>query len=389
MTSAIPTPTRFGVPAPTRLGVFLGAVFGALLALLAVAVPLSSARAEIRVTDVLGREVVLEKPATRVVLGFYFEDFIAIVGPGATDRLAGVSLHYWKGYRPRQYEAYLAKFPAIGDLVDVGDVDNATMSVEKIVAARPDAVILSAGQYDYLGANAAAIEQAGIPLVVVDYNAQTLEKHVASTLVIGQVMGTEDRARRLADAYRAKVEDTRARVAKAATGAKPKVYVELGQKGRDEFGNSYGKGMWAGVVDLAGGANIAAGQVASWGPLNPEYVLSEAPDAIFVTGSEWMSMPHAVLLGFGIDPATTRERLRPYTERAGWADLPAVKNHRVHAIYHGGTRSIHDYVYLRYMAKVLYPEAFADVDPKAELAAYYAENLPIAPAGNFMLPLDE
>ena len=35
----------------------------------------------------------------------------------------------------------------------------------------------------------------------------------------------------------------------------------------------------------------------------------------FVTTSEWMSMPDAVVMGFGVDPALTRERLRPYLVR--------------------------------------------------------------------------
>ena len=101
-----------------------------------------------------------------------------------------------------------------------------------------------------------------------------------------------------------------------------------------------------------------------------------------------MSIPDAVVMGFGVDPALTRERLRPYLARAGWANLPAVRNGEVYAIYHGGTRTLYDYVYARFMAKALYPKAFADVDPRAELAAYYQENLPIRPDGDFMLRLE-
>lgn len=360
--------------------------FGLLAGLALVAPP--PAAAEIRLTDVAGREVVLKKPAERVLLGFYFEDFIAIAGADAIDRLTAVSLHYWKGYRPQQYATYLAAFPKLATLVDVGDVDNGTMSAEKIVAAAPDVAILAAGQMDYLGESAKTIEAAGIPIVVVDYNAQTLEKHVASTLAIGKVMGAEARAQRLADSYAAMIADTLKRVQRVEGPEKPKVYVELGQKGSAEYGNSYGKGMWAGVVDMAGGLNIAQGQVANWGPLNPEYVVASQPDAIFITGSEWMSMPAAVLMGFGIPAELTRERLRPYLDRPGWAELPAVRASRVYAVYHGGTRTIYDYVYLRYIAKALYPEAFSDVDPQAELVAYYAQNLPVKPVGTFMLRLD-
>lgn len=366
-----------------------GRGLAAVVAALVVMVSVPAAHAQIRVVDVLGREVTLPRPAQRVMLGFYFEDYIAITGPTAIDRLAAVSLHYWKGYRPGQYAAYLAAVPKIADLVDVGDVDNGTMSVEKIVAARPDVAILSAGQYQYLGAAAATIEAAGVPIVVVDYNAQTVEKHVASTLAIGKVMGADERAERLAREYEAAVADTVARVASVTPPTRPKVYVELGQKGPAEYGNSYGRGMWAGVLSLAGAANIAEGQIGNWGPLHPEYVLSAAPEAIFVTGSEWLQAPDAVLMGFGIAPELTRERLRPYLDRPGWRNLPAVRDGNVYAIYHGGTRTLYDYVYLRYIAKALHPEAFADVDPQAELQRYYRANLPVTPDGTFMLRLGD
>jgi len=347
-----------------------------------------TAQAEIRIKDVLGRSIMLEEPAQRVILGFYFEDYIAITGPTAIDRLAGISLAYWKGYRPLQYAAYLKAFPKIADLMDIGDADNGTMSAEKIVSARPDVVILSAAQFHYLGAAAEKIEATGIPIVVVDYNAQTVEKHVASTLIIGKVMGSEDRARRLANEYKAAIDDTLRRVNSAAATTKPKVYVELGQKGPDEYGNSYGNGMWAGVIEHAGGHNIASGKISNWGPLDPEYVVSSRPDIIIITGSEWMSMPNALVMGFGVDASLTQERLRPFLQRPGWADLPAVKTGHVYAIYHGGTRTICDYVYLRYIAKIHYPEAFKDVDPHAELVRYYEAYLPIKPRGSFMQRLD-
>lgn len=349
----------------------------------------TAAHAAIDIVDVRGRHITLEKPAEHVMLGFYFEDYIAITGPTAIDRLKAVSLNYWKGYRPAQYAAYLKVFPKIADLVDIGDADSGTMSAEKIIAARPDVAILSDGQYQYLGAAANTIEQAGIPLVIVDYNAQTLEKHVASTLIIGKVMGTEDRAEKLVALYKEKIADTLQRVKSASQSERPKVYVELGQKGASEYGNTYGKGMWAGVIDSAGGLNIAARQIAGYGPLNPEYILSAKPDAIFITGSEWTSLPDAVLMGFGIGADVTRARAAPFLKRAGWQDLPAVKNGEVYAIYHGGTRTLYDYAFLRYIAKALYPNAFSDVDPQAELAAYYHDYLPVTPEGTFMIRIGQ
>lgn len=350
-----------------------------------------AARAAIRATDLEGRQVSLPAPARRVLLGFNYEDFLAIVGPGAIDRVVALSRSPWRDWRPKQYAAYAAALPALETLTDVGDVDSGSFSIEAAIAARPDLAILAAWQARALGAGLQKLEAAGVPVAVIDYNAQTLERHVASTLLIGRLMGTEDRAGRLAGAYRAAVEDTLARVAKAEAarpgGERRRVYVELGQKGPAEYGNSYGRGMWAGVIEMAGGLNIAAGQIGNWGPLSPEYVLASRPEVVLITGSEWLKAPNAVLMGFGIDPALTRERLAGYQARPGWAGLPAVAAGEVHALYHGGARTLYDTVYLRYLAKVLHPAAFADVDPQAELARFYRENLPLAADGSFMLRL--
>ena len=347
----------------------------------------TAAQAEITVIDVEGREVTLPGPAQRVVLSFYFEDFLAVTGPGAMDRVVGLSLTPWRDWRPKQFEAYIEAIPSIADLPDVGDTENNTFSTEAVIALQPDLLILAAWSYRALGKSLDPLEQAGIPVVVIDYNAQTLERHITSTRVLGKVMGTEERAEKLVALYSEAMEDTVARVAEAGASDK-KVYVELAKAGPSEVGNSYGNGMWGGVVEMAGGINIAKGQVENWGPLNPEYVIAQQPDVIFLAGSEWVTAPEAVLVGFGADKALAQERMRAYLGRPGWGDLPAVKTGNVHAIYHGGARTLSDFIYAQYIAKTLYPEAFADIDPQAEIERYYEDWLPIAAEGAFVLPLD-
>lgn len=344
----------------------------------------NAALAEIVVTDVKGREVHLAEPAKHVLLGFYYEDFIAVAGPGAIDKVAAVSLSPWRDWRPKQFEAYLKAFPQLANIPDVGDTETGDFSIEKAIAAKPDLVILAAWSYDALGESVKQFDAAGIPVVVIDYNAQTLEKHVQSTLVLGKVMGSEDRAEKLAALYKAAMDDTLKRVKEAGPSTK-KVYVELAQKGPAEVGNSYGNGMWGTVIEMVGGINIARGQVENWGPLNPEYVLAKKPDVILLAGSEWLKKPAAVLVGFGADSALANERMGAYLTRPGWSDLPAVKSGEVHAIYHGGARTLSDFIYAQYIAKVLHPEAFKDVDPDAQIKAYYDAWLPIKADGIFVM----
>lgn len=342
--------------------------------------------AEVTVTDLKGRTVTLPETPDRVLLGFYYEDYIAITGPGGIDKVVAISRGPWAEWRPLQWQAYTAVYPQIETLPDVGDTETATFSVEAAIAAKPDVALLAGWQFDALGEGVAQLEAAGIPVVVVDYNAQTLEAHLASTRVIGTLMGAEERAEKLATLYETMITDTRDRVASAGDAPK-KVYVELAKKGPDEVGNSYGNGMWAGVIDMVGGANIAKGQVENWGPLAPEYVLAEAPEVILLAGSEWTSAPQAVRLGFKADAAEVQERMAAYLGRAGWSDLPAAKTGDVYAIYHGGARSLSDFVFARSLGKILHPAEFADVDPQAELTAYYAEWLPIPMDGIFVQKL--
>lgn len=343
----------------------------------------TAAWADITVTDVKGRTVTVPKVPERVVLGFYYEDYLAIVGDGAIDKVVALALSTWKDWRPKQYALYEAALPKLKSIPDIGNTEDGSFSVEKIIAAKPDLVILGAWNYDALGAAAKQFDTAGIPVVVLDYNAQTLEKHVTSTLALGKLMGQPARAQKLVDNYKAALADMEKRIAPHKPSPK-KVYVELAQKGAETFGNSYGDSMWGALITQLGGQNIAKGQVGNYGPLSPEYILAQKPDLIFFAGSEWLNRPQAVAVGFGADEKTASQRMAAYAKRPGWADLPAVKTDNVFAIYHGGARSMSDYVYAQYIAKQLYPQAFADMDPAQNLRDYYAKWLPIKADGVFM-----
>ena len=69
----------------------------------------------------------------------------------------------------------------LNQLDDVGEVEEGTFSVEKVLSLKPDLLVLADWQYEMLGSDLDAINEAGIPIVVLDYNAQTLDKHIKST----------------------------------------------------------------------------------------------------------------------------------------------------------------------------------------------------------------
>lgn len=99
--------------------------------------------AEVTLTDLKGRTVTLADTPDRVLLGFYYEDFIAITGPGGIDKVVAISRAPWAEWRPMQWEAYKAVYPQIDTLPDVGDTETSTFSVEAAIAAKPDVALLA------------------------------------------------------------------------------------------------------------------------------------------------------------------------------------------------------------------------------------------------------
>ncbi|CCN46637.1 putative ABC-type Fe3+-hydroxamate transport system, periplasmic component [Vibrio nigripulchritudo MADA3029] len=366
-------------------GRFLKALGVAALALGSV----TSAFADIHFKDVIGRDIHLEKPAESIFLGFYFEDYLAIAGPDAYKKVSIFPRHSWKDYRQSQWETYSKIIPELETIVDSGSIYTGTFDFEKLLSTKPDVALVAAWQYKSLGEKVEILEKSGIKVVVVDFNAQTLEKHVTSARVIGKVMGTENRAEAIATEYENTVNDVKQRVAKYLKNHDARrVYVEIGTGGPNEFGKSYSNAMWGNILNMAGADNIANGKFKGSAHLTPEYVLSKDPEVIFVSGAHWAKHSDSALLGFGTTMEEAQARYRPYLNRAGWKQLTAVKNGDVYGMYHSGTRTIYDHVFLQYLAKSIYPEAFKDVDPKKSHQNFFNNYMPQALKGTFMIQVE-
>ena len=62
-------------------------------------------------TDVRGREVRVDVPAKRVVLGFYYPDYIAVSGVDKFDNVVGISREFWEKFNSGSWSLYRAKNP--------------------------------------------------------------------------------------------------------------------------------------------------------------------------------------------------------------------------------------------------------------------------------------
>lgn len=336
---------------------------------------------KIKFTDLKGREVTLDKPADRIFLGFYEESYLAVAKDFS--KVVSIAKAEWADFFAGQYLAYEKQMPSINNMIDTGSVYKGSFSMETLLNSRPEVAIFAPFQYDTLAENIQKLENSGIKVVVIDYNSQMLDKHMQSTRILGMITGNEERAEKLALNYKNALEEVHDRVKNIEP--KKRIYIELGNLGASEIGNSYGNYLWGSLAKMAGGKNVAEEKISSYGPLDPEYILSINPQMILFAGSRWTNdAGDRILIGFGVTPQETWARIKPYLERPGWDKLEAVKNDQVFAVDHGGLRSIYDYVYVQFIAKALYPNLFEDINPVENLDKFYKEYLPIKPDGTFM-----
>ena len=340
---------------------------------------------DVTVTDILDRQVTFDAPAKRVVVGFYPEDYMAIGTEAAYDHVVGMSKYIWQA-RPANWEMYLEHRPSLDEIPGIGRVDTKTFSVEKVISLNPDLIMLADWQYKGLGSDIERLENAGIPVIVVDYNAQTLERHIKSTEIIGVITGQEERAKKIADEYTQNLSMIQTRIEQANL-PKPTVYTEYGAAGVNEIGYTFGKNMWGAISTMAGGDNISAPYVEWWGKLNPEQILAANPDVIVMTGYETGSGDDAMVMGQGVDADLAKSRLAGFKDRTGWSSLSAVENDRMYGAYHGAVRSILDGPMIQFYAQVLYPDLFTDLNPEQAYLDFYKKYLPVMPTGTFVTGL--
>ena len=76
----------------------------------------------VQLTDVNGRKVTVDLPAKRVVLGFYYQDYMAIGGKDALNNVVGFSKAVWSDWAPPSWAAFSKAVPKLNQLADVGEV---------------------------------------------------------------------------------------------------------------------------------------------------------------------------------------------------------------------------------------------------------------------------
>ncbi|MGP9764525.1 ABC transporter substrate-binding protein [Halomonas sp. AOP13-D3-9] len=338
---------------------------------------------DITITDVTGRQVTLDAPAERVILGEGRQIYLlGLLEP--EDPFAHVV-----GWRedfsqadPDNYARYLERFPEIEAIPTFGGFKDGTFDVEQAAALNPDVVLMN------IEAKAATedaayddkLAQLGIPIIYVDFREDPLENTIPSMRIIGQIMDDEAAAEafiEFAEAQLARVTD----IIAEANPERPSVFIDRAGGYSDECCMSFGPANFGDYVTLAGGHNIAEGIIPnSFGNLNPEQIIAANPDHVVVTGGNWDAyVPGGdwVGVGPGSDMQSAHAKLEALTERTAMTGIKAVESGNFHAIWHQFYNSPYYFVAVQQLAKWLHPELFADLDPETTMAELHERFLPI------------
>ena len=337
--------------------------------------------AAVTVTDMAGREVTIERTPTRIILGEsrYLHVLSVLQPQDPLKNVVGIlgdlsQLDYGS------YELYKQKFPQIDELTRVGQNSAESFSVEKTIAIDADLAIFGVNGHGPSAKHAQYIEQlqaAGIPVIFIDFSQDPLVSAPKSITLLGEVLGAQAQAKAYNEFYAAELNKVLTRLP-SDVAHKPQVFLHSRIGMTDVCCESMVREMMAGLVEGAGGENLAAKWIPGVaGVVNFEQLLLEQPDVYIATavGSSVHLQQNDestyAILGPNVSESAARSALTRAIELNHVQNLQAVKNGQAYAIWHHFYNSPLNIVALQVLAKWMYPQQFADVDPQQTLSELF------------------
>ena len=239
----------------------------------------------ITITDMTGREITLDEPATRVV-ALSAADCEVLYAVGAGDTLVGRGEYC-------DYPAEVLEVPSVQSGYDT--------NIEQIIALEPQVLLMST--MAQTEEQIAQLEEAGIKVVVSD--AQDIEGVYTAVEMIGKLMGKEKEAEQVIISMQTVFAD----LSNSTAGRGKTVYFEVSPL---EYGLwTAGSGTFMNeIAEMLGMKNIFD-DVQGWAEISEEQVIERNPDYIVT-----------ITMYFGEGPTPEEEIMG----RTGWENVTAVKN---------------------------------------------------------------
>lgn len=275
----------------------------------------------VSVRDSLERIVSLEAPARRVIS----------LNPSATETLFGVGA----GDGVVGVTSYCTWPARAASLPKVGGYSSESISLERVLALRPD-LVLSGGPVH--ASLRRSLEALGIPVYV--FEPGSVEETLKGIGDIGALTGHSTDAERLVGSLRGGLAEVAERVASIPAASRVRVFWEVYAEPLMTCGSG---SFLHDLIVRAGGVNVFADMKSAWSVVSSEEAVLRAPDVVLAADDH--------------GPKFTAAEL---AKRPGWSSVPAVRNDRVFLlpadpVNRTGPRLIQG---LRSIARALYPELF-------------------------------
>ena len=257
-----------------------------LIAVLALSVcPVLAETTGVTVTDMMGREITLTAPATRIV-ALTAADCEILCALGCEDALVGRGEYC-------DYPASVLEKPSVQSGYET--------NIEQIIALEPQVVLM--GTMAQTTEQVAALENAGIKVVVSD--AQNIEGVYTAIRLIGALMGKDAEAETLVTGMQTAFAD----IAAKSENTGKTVYFEVSPL---QWGLwTAGKNTFMDELAAMCGLTNAFADVEGWAAISEEQVLERDPDYIVT-----------ISMYYGEGPTPVEE----IKGREGWDSLKAVQN---------------------------------------------------------------
>jgi len=304
---------------------------------------ISGVEKELTLIDSADKIVTVDLPIKTIVV-MDSSPAIALKALGQEDKVIGVGS--WI-----KEESFL--LPTLSTLPSAGKSEDGA-DWEIVLELKPDVFIHNS--YRCTGQCEENLKDAGITVLRFNFYERPYDI-IQSWQKFGYLFDEKDKGQEFIDWYLGYLDTISERVERLSEEEKPRVYYEFSDyKAFLEQGRSVRGYMPA----LAGGINIAANLPAgSSADVDPEWVITENPEYIF--RNIWISTE----CGYEVDDPSTMKALREsIMTRPELAHVDAVESERVYPLCVDLSCSPIFVIGVAYMAKVLHPDLFEDLDPE-------------------------
>lgn len=340
-------------------------------------VTVSPVQADFAITDIAGRQLELERPATRIVLAApSYYPALSLLSPNAAELIVGIG--GLEDSDPSEMQRDLAGKPRVGWM------GSGTFSVERVLELMPDVVVTAQVPAGTSPQEEAILAKAGIAVVYVDFYFDPSRNTVPSIEILGRVLGEEKKAADYIDFHRSRIDRILARLAdKKVFG--PRLFVNPRSAGQECCWASGNVGVMK-YFDRLSVSNISDGKVpGSVGQLSPEYVMQRDPEVFIALDA---ASGRNSLFGDPRSAVTARAGLKTLLSHPVLQIMAATRESRVHVIDDALMYSPLNVLTVEVFAKWLHPALFPDVDPQATLTEINSRFLARPLDGPFWASLD-